>query len=365
MADLRPAEKRKGEQENSGYYVGLHLRKVGKGEIPCLFFGKCVKVFPLAFKKVGHPSANSYPLSVFENPNLDRELEVVEEVLGIPHEANTIYRLLFGYVHVYSKSLPCSALKLSAAIRFFSFDTSTPMMTLPRECKIDIKPFVYAKDDLERMDEDKGEDKSEDKKTEYAWKTEELVSWDWNEEVWSQRLFQCIQHGFTGVKVVPAFWWKPNGYQAEISTIFSNVKFVHPTPFHGMTDILLLGEKRIALVRVQETTVVCSAEVGVNKEANCAITIAGEVKVWPEKMGELLASMHFFGTLNYVNNLRAMPEDHFSFATYGLLAIRSIGCIVLEMVLDHTGCHVKLVHEGGMLSLGEALEYVVGKLKTN
>ena len=43
------------------------------------------------------------------------------------------------------------------------------MVTLPLECTIDIRPFVYAKDDLKRMGEDK---------TEYAWKTEELVSWD-------------------------------------------------------------------------------------------------------------------------------------------------------------------------------------------
>ena len=354
MADLPPAQKRKRGQEKSGYDLELHLRKVVKGEIPCLFFGKCVKVFPLTFKQVGHPSASSYPLRIFENPNLDRELKFVQEDLGIPHEANTICRLPIGYVHVYSKTVPCSALKLSAS-SFFTFDTSTPMMTLPRECTIDIKPFVYAKDDLERMGEDKGEDKSEDK-TEYAWKTEELVSWDWNEEVWSQRLFQCIQHGFTGVKVVPAFRWKPNGYQAEISTIFSNVKCIHATPFHGMTDILLVGEKSLGLIRVQE----CS----VDKEATCPVTIAGEVRMWPEKMGELLASMYFFGTLNYVNNLLHMPADHFSFATYGLLAIRSIGCIVIEMVLDHTGCHVRLVHEGGMLSLGEALEYVVAKLKT-
>ena len=169
---------------------------------------------------------------------------------------------------------------------------------------MDIKPFVYAKDDLKRMCEDK---------TEYAWKTEELVSWDWNEEVWSQRLFQCIQEEITGVNVVPAFLWKPNGFHAEISTIFSNVKCIRATPFHGMTDILLIGEKSLGLIRVQETTGVCSVEVGVDKEATCPVTIAGEVKVWPEKMGELLASMYFFGTLNYLNNLLNMPADHISF----------------------------------------------------
>ena len=80
--------------------------------------------------------------------------------------------------------------------------------------------------------------------------------------------------------MVPAFLWKPKGYQAEISTIFSKVECIRA--IHGMTDILLVGEKSLGLIRVQETTVVCSVEVGVYKEAICPVTIAGEVKVWPE-----------------------------------------------------------------------------------
>ena len=71
-----------------------------------------------------------------------------------------------------------------------------------------------------------------------------------------------------------------------------SVKCIHATPFHGMTDILLIGEKSLGLIRVQSKIVVCSGEVGVDKEATSLVTIAGEVKVWPEKMGELLASMY-------------------------------------------------------------------------
>ena len=259
-----------------------------------------------------------------------------------------------GYVHVYStKTVSCSALKLTAATSFFSFE-STPVESLPPACTLDLKPFEYAKDDLKRVSEDT---------TEYAWKTAECVSWDWNEEVWSQRLYQCIQQ-VEGVKVVPAFLWKPNGYKADISTIFSKVTCLSATPFHGMTDILLIGEKSLGLIRVQEMTVVCSVEVGTAKDGTCAVTIGGEVKRWPDKLGELLASMYFFGTLNYLNNLLKMP-DKISFETYGVLVIRSIGCIVIQMVVDHTGSHIRLIHEGGVLSLGSALEYVMAKLKTS
>ena len=86
------------------------------------------------------------------------------------------------------------------------------------------------------------------------------------------------------------------------------MKCIHATPFHGMTDILLIGEKRLGLIRVQETTGVCSVEVEVDKEATCPVTIAGEVKVWPEKMGELLASMYFF----WNTQLSEQPTQHAS-----------------------------------------------------
>ena len=38
--------------------------------------------------------------------------------------------------------------------------------------------------------------------------------------------------------------------------------------------------------------------------------------------------------------------------TNGVLAVQSTGRIVLQMTLDTTGCHVQLLHEGGVLSLG-------------
>ena len=39
------------------------------------------------------------------------------------------------------------------------------------------------------------------------------------------------------------------------------------------------------------------------------------------------------------------------------------GCLVLKMTLDETGCSVQLMHEGGVFSLGPAIEYVVNSIK--
>ena len=107
----------------------------------------------------------------------------------------------------------------------------------------------------------------------------------------------------------------------------------------------------------------CAVEVGLAVSGTAALTIAGGVNKWPEMIGELLASMYFFGTLNYLNNLCHIP-DSIMWTTYGVLAVRSTGCIVLQMILDTTGCHVQLLHKSGVLSLGSAIEYVVDHIST-
>ena len=64
-------------------------------------------------------------------------------------------------------------------------------------------------------------------------------------------------------------------------------------------------------------------------------------------------------TLNYVNSLKQLPSK-LQFRSYGLLAIRTIGCIVLQLDMDSSGCHVKLLHEGGTFSTGEFIMKRVG-----
>ena len=46
----------------------------------------------------------------------------------------------------------------------------------------------------------------------------------------------------SGINVIPAFKWSSTGYRSELSTIFPNVMDFRVAPFHGMTDLLLIGE---------------------------------------------------------------------------------------------------------------------------
>ena len=192
----------------------------------------------------------------------------------------------------------------------------------------------------------------------YTWVTSPSVPWDWGENVWTERLFHCLRDSLAGVQVVPAFKWGAKTYKSDISTLFPNIMGMAVAPFQGMTDLLLLGESSLALVRTGEDCV-CCIEVGCRKDARHLLTIAGALRAWPEKVGELLSSMYYFATVNYLNKLRSLPS-HVTWTTYGILVMRMAGCIVLEMVLDSDGCHVSLIYEGCTASLGPAVEYVAG-----
>ena len=70
-------------------------------------------------------------------------------------------------------------------------------------------------------------------------------------------------------------------------------------------------------------------------------------------LGELLASMHLFGSLNYVNSLGQIADNV-------SLVVRSI---LLKLSVDETGSNVHVIHEGGSLSIGRALEHLSNSLK--
>jgi hypothetical protein len=57
------------------------------------------------------------------------------------------------------------------------------------------------------------------------------------------------------------------------------------------------------------------------------ILISCKMKRWPDKVGELLGSMYFFGTLKYLSTLTTIPEK-VKWETYGVLAIRSMGTLI-------------------------------------
>ena len=111
-----------------------------------------------------------------------------------------------------------------------------------------------------------------------------------------------------------------------------------------MTDILL-RHRGIGAVAVCEPNI-CCIEVGTVKTPTCSITIGGVVQKWPQKLGEVLASMYLFGALNYVNSLTTTP-DKISFTA---LIMRSI---LLRLVVDDTGCNVHEKRMYSMLSMRE------------
>ena len=140
------------------------------------------------------------------------------------------------------------------------------------------------------------------------------------------------------------------------------MRCIRAAPFHGMTDVLLFGNRSIAVINIEDNDIIGSVEVGCMKGIMYPITISCARKVWPEKVGELLASMYLFGTLNYLNNLKATPKE-ISVITYGILAVRLTGCLVVRMQLDGSGCCVQLLHEGCVSTLGAAIQQVVEHLK--
>ena len=82
----------------------------------------------------------------------------------------------------------------------------------------------------------------------------------------------------------------------------------------------------------------------------------------PDKVGELLASMYTFATINYLNKVCTTPET-VSWTTFGVFALHPTGCILLKMILNGSDCCVSLIHECGILKLGSVIEYVVDQIK--
>ena len=128
-----------------------------------------------------------------------------------------------------------------------------------------------------------------------------------------------------------------------------------------MTDIILLGPRNVGLLSVSSEPLFAT-EVGLRKDVGCTLTIGQGMKVWPEKVGEMLASMYYLATCNYLDKLKTIPAA-IQWRAYGVFTIRSLSCLVLQMDLDGDGCHVSMLYEGSNLSLGAVIEYVVNKMK--
>ena len=135
-----------------------------------------------------------------------------------------------------------------------------------------------------------------------------------------------------------AFKWALGNYVEKIATIFPNIKALCVSPFHGMTGIILQNEA------------ICCVEVGVMRTPTCSFLLGGVMRMWPLKVGELLASMHVYGTLNYANSLVDFTQP--SLSVYGILIVRTIGCILVKMFVSSNGCQVSVLHEGRSAQVG-------------
>ena len=349
--------------------VTVPLTKVVQGQITCLFFGKRGLALQLNYKGSGHPTASMYEYNQFSSLVLDQELSEVQRILGVTNENGGICKLpndVFVYVYAPKAPLACSSVRLSMTKEFFTFHMSKE--TLP-ESNLDVTPFMYNNADLLRL---AGEDvvqitasaSSSGTVGKYAWAASPSMSWAWHEHVWAERLLGCLESApaLSGITVIPAFRWAPKVYKTHVSSIFQKVMALPVAPFQGMTDILLVGKCNVGLIATTDVDgcVLC-IELGNHLTSTYSITIGSSMHSWPEKFGELLSSVYYYGTCNYLNNLHYTPPD-VTWEAYGIFAMRGGGCVVVKMVLDGIGCHVHLIHEDSLLTLGSAIEFVAKKI---
>ena len=317
-------------------------------------------MLPLALRK-GHSAASaSIPCEDVVCPALLSELEDVQSCLSTLQEDNKVCVLSSGlHVHVYRNTRTCSSMSLAVACEFFHFDNrSASVVDMSAVSAIDVMPYIYSNSSLLYLNSSNTEvaEVVRERRVSgrYAWSSAPGIAWNWNEDVWTERLFHCITDALSDtLQAIPVYCWPSTTYKARVGSLFPNVLSLPIAPFQGMTDILLLGKHGTAVVNVSEECVV-SIEVGMSKGPTFPVSVASRMRDWPQKIGELLASMYYFSTCNY---LRTLPGA-IQWTGYGILTIRSVGYIALRMVLDCTGCHVHLIHEGCPLSLGSCLRYI-------
>lgn len=118
------------------------------------------------------------------------------------------------------------------------------------------------------------------------------------------------------IEVHPAFQWKGKNIKGLLGRVFSNIPgdYLNMCPFSGTSDILLRGRQRIGQVIVQSPadygndadagakaeSVIC-VEVGIQKEVALSVQLKDVHCTLPSKLGQLMASMYMFATLEDAN----------------------------------------------------------------
>lgn len=229
--------------------VVIPLPRTVFGTVSCLLFGKCSAVLSLKFKGSDHPTGNMYKAQQFSCPALTEHL--LNSVVALGN--SQICRLPNGlYVHIYDKNVvvSCSQLQLPTA---YEFDPPATNVKLKSTTTINVQPYTYSNADLMLMS---GESNikvtegmaSQSQVEQYTWASD--LPWDWNENVWVEQLFGCLSEApsLSHLQVIPAFRWTPKTYLSNVATVFQNITTEPVCPFQGMTDILLVSPRTLALI---------------------------------------------------------------------------------------------------------------------
>ena len=232
--------------------------------LKCIFFGKRGKVVTLCWKGDRH-SFGSMPLSTFECPTLNLDWRKCTEHWGLPMEATA------------STSCPiqcmctCIRTPLPAALSSSPWPWhSSLLMWAWLSCRITARLTSYHLCFAVKTCAFVGPVSAAIQPITTITNRWPKIAWDWGEDVWATRLVQCMEMSGTStdVRIIPAFRWTSRGYTSQINTLFPHVMSVKATPFHGMTDILLMGPESVGVVRVSTERLVVSIELGINKVAH-------------------------------------------------------------------------------------------------
>ena len=163
------------------------------------------------------------------------------------------------------------------------------------------------------------------------------------------RLFQSILHDIPkSVTVVSSYLWKPGELAMNICSIFPMLdpSIINIAPFRGMPDFLFIGQK-VAAVMIEDTvenfiiqnSYAC-VEIGLNKPScTCADGI-----YLPDKVGELIANMYYYGSLLCLQKLKECDHaaEKVTFIAQGYYISKSTGTIILQLEVSEDGITVEI-----------------------
>ena len=192
-----------------------------------------------------------------------------------------------------------------------------------------------------------------------------MHGWSWSESIWNERLGSCLKLAFGNVTISEGFRWTPSNYKSNLLSLFRNLtqEHLHITPFMGYSDFALIGNKHVSIIQhvmMGEAEITDCIEVGI--QASPAIDVqlsrGGHATV-PKKLGELLANMYLYASLHHLNNSFTCLSA-INWTTYGILIIRNLGFIGVQMTLSDEKCRVN--QDCRMKYLERYLTAVVAKL---